>query len=228
MRSLTRLRGLHHFPPKQYASNFTDYDGNPYTTIDIGNQRWIVENLRVVHYSDGTPIVNITDPDLWKADTIGAYCWYENDARDKEIYGALYNWYAVDHASILVYFKRGSVQEIGWRMPTVADMITLYTLLGGLEITGGKLKEIGLGHWITPNIGATDEYHWRGLGAGNRFIDIEEGDAFSNRGIYADFWLADEGGLGGFCFYLDNESAFLNPSSFPKYCGQNVRCIKDI
>jgi hypothetical protein len=41
----------------QYA--LTDYDGNAYATIIIGTQEWIVQNLRVTHYSDGTIIQNL-------------------------------------------------------------------------------------------------------------------------------------------------------------------------
>jgi len=36
-----------------------DYDGNAYSSIKIGNQEWMVENLRVTHYRDGSPIVNM-------------------------------------------------------------------------------------------------------------------------------------------------------------------------
>ena len=164
----------------------------------------------------------------WKDLKTSAYCWYNNDSTEKEIYGALYSWYAVNHASGLAYFKRGNIQEVGWRIPTVADIIVLYTLLGGVLVAGGKLKEMGLGHWITPNTGATDEYHWKGLGGGNRFCDTTDDLGFLSRGIYADFWLSDDGGGVAASFYLDNVSTELFPSVWEKYCGMNVRCVKDI
>jgi uncharacterized protein (TIGR02145 family) len=56
----------------------TDYDGNNYDTIKIGNQVWIVQSLRVTHYNDGTPITNVTDNAAWAALTTEAYCWYNN------------------------------------------------------------------------------------------------------------------------------------------------------
>lgn len=34
----------------------TDIDGNVYNTVTINNQEWMVENLRVTHYSNGEPI----------------------------------------------------------------------------------------------------------------------------------------------------------------------------
>ena len=42
-----------------------DADGNAYTYVTIGNQQWLVENLKTTKYADGTPILNITDNTQW-------------------------------------------------------------------------------------------------------------------------------------------------------------------
>ena len=71
-----------------------DYDGNWYEVVKIGTQAWLAQNLRTTHYTDGTPIPNITDNTEWEELTTGAYCWYDNDINtpgivytDEEIVG---------------------------------------------------------------------------------------------------------------------------------------------
>ena len=57
----------------------TDYDGNVYPTIKIGDQVFMAASLIVTHYNDGTPILEVTDNDEWVALTAGALCAYDND-----------------------------------------------------------------------------------------------------------------------------------------------------
>ena len=53
----------------------TDYDGNVYLTVKIGDQVWMAGDLRVKHYRDGTSIPNIYNNDFEYL-TTGAYCIY--------------------------------------------------------------------------------------------------------------------------------------------------------
>ena len=145
-----------------------DKDGNIYRTVIIGNQEWIVENLKVTTYADDSPIANLTVNVDWTGDTTGAYCYYNNDITNKADYGALYNWYAVDNAAGLVYLERNGVSETDWRVPTKADWLSLTTLLGGNAVAGGKLKSVGYDYFDVPNTGATDEYGFRGRAGGSR------------------------------------------------------------
>src|ERR1035437_6086866 len=80
------------FNSKLTYGSVTDVDGNVYKTIAIGNQTWMAENLRVLHYRNGDTIPGITDATKWAQRTNGAYCDYLNNTTKGAIYGKLYNW----------------------------------------------------------------------------------------------------------------------------------------
>jgi uncharacterized protein (TIGR02145 family) len=75
-------------------------------------------------------------------------------------YGLLYNWYAATDA-------RGICAD-GWEVPTSEDAIALRTYLGGGPLAGGKLKEAGVLHWLSPNVDATNEVGFNARGSGSR------------------------------------------------------------
>ncbi|MFA6128513.1 MAG: FISUMP domain-containing protein [Bacteroidales bacterium] len=62
-------------------------DGNVYHTVKIGTQVWMVENLKVTHYSNGDAIPNVLDSIKWSKLTSGAYCNYKNDTNIAITYG---------------------------------------------------------------------------------------------------------------------------------------------
>ena len=100
-----------------------DYDGNIYQIIQIGDQFWMAENLKVTHYRDGTAITNVTDSGTWGTLTTEAYCIYNNNGSNEiDTYGALYNWYAV--ADIR------NIAPNGWHVPTNDEWEELEMALG--------------------------------------------------------------------------------------------------
>lgn len=114
------------FNPILTYGTMTDQDGNTYKTITIGSQTWMAENLRVTHFRNGDPIPNVTDNDTWHNLTSSAYCWYNNDISNKDIYGALYNWYAVTDSR--------NIAPAGWHVPTSDDMQELVDYLVHLKL----------------------------------------------------------------------------------------------
>lgn len=200
----------------------TDYDGNIYTWITIGTQQWLVENFRCEHYADGISIPNLTLDADWIAEDgtpghDGAYCYYNNETTYKAVYGALYNWYAVNNAHGLA--------PAGWRVPSEADWTVLFTFLGGTDVAGGKLKEIGSTHWNAPNIGATDDYGFSAVGAGDR----ESSGPFTSLGDSNYFWGSTEVGPGtALPYFLSRFGTEIHSSSTLKRLGYSIRLMRDV
>lgn len=196
-----------------------DIDDNIYQTVGIGDQIWMAENLRTTKYADGTPIPNVTDAATWDGLTTGAFCWYENNSTYDVPYGKLYNYYAVQNTS-------GICPE-GWKVPSKSDLDALIDFLGGSEIAGGKMKEIGTEHWISPNDGATNESGFTGLGYGGRFFNGEFIDS-QFFGYFANFWSTTAFDADKIWYlYLSKASDDANMSTNFKRYGLTIRCLRD-
>ncbi len=57
----------------------TDVEGNYYNIVGIGTQTWMVENLKVTHFRDGTSIPNVTNNSAWKNLRSSGYSRYNSD-----------------------------------------------------------------------------------------------------------------------------------------------------
>jgi len=66
-----------------------DADGNIYLTINIGKQTWMAENLKTTRFNDGAPIPLVRDVDAWKSLKSPGYCFYNNEEKNKDVFGAL-------------------------------------------------------------------------------------------------------------------------------------------
>ncbi len=144
------------------SNTVVDIDGHVYRTVTIGNQVWMAENLKVTHYRNGDVILNATDDAVWSdLSATGAFCQYMVSGNSlAPTYGLLYNGYAVADSR--------SIAPVGWHVATDADWQTLVAYSGGDSIAGGKLKEEDTLHWVSPNVGATNESGFTALPGGNR------------------------------------------------------------
>jgi uncharacterized protein (TIGR02145 family) len=206
--------------PDATADRVTDIDGNVYNIVTIGTQVWMAENLKTTRYSDGTSIAFVPDSATWSYLGTPGYCWYNNDAGNKNTYGAMYNWYAVN---------TGKLAPAGWHVPTYQEWSILIAYLGGSTNAGGKAKstgtiEAGTGLWYSPNTGATNESGFSALPSGSRIVN----SAFGNLGNYGYWWSSSStNDSHAWIFYMNNNYSFTDQSSMNKCVGYSVRCVRD-
>lgn len=206
----------------------TDIHGNIYETILINDECWTKSNAILTSYSDGTPIPQVIDQDQWANLTTGAWCYYNNDPNNGEIYGKLYNWYAIagihdnDPST-----PNKSFAPPGYHVPTSNEWLSLIESLGGVNIAGGKLKSIS--HWSSPNLGATNESQFTALPGGfahnfsfpTQFMGINE---------QAWFWSqTEEEDNHAWFTYLTHDSNYVghNAYDYSKLFGFSVRLVRD-
>jgi uncharacterized protein (TIGR02145 family) len=195
----------------------TDGDNNNYPVVEIGTQIWMEENLKTTKYNDEAEIPYKPVANEWKVLSSPGYCWYDNDATaNKDIYGALYNWYAATNTKLC---------PSGWHVPSEPEWITLVNYLGNNIVAGGKLKETGTTHWSSPNTDATNESGFTGLPNGFRNND----GAFLFIGLSGSGWSTTEDGTDyAYEWGLNFESGQAFSVGFnPKKNGYSVRCVKD-
>jgi uncharacterized protein (TIGR02145 family) len=199
------------------SATVTDYDGNVYHTVNIHGQIWMVENLKSTHYNDGSgaEITNVTD-NTWGSLTTPAYCWYNNDVSYKTTYGALYNWYAASDSRLA---------PSGWHVPNKDEWNTLINNLSGdTTIVGGKLKEAGTTHWVSPNTGADNSSGFTALPGGSHYTN----GSFYFNGKYGWYWSTTESSATeAWHPYLVYNSSTITRLPGSKSIGFSVRCIKN-
>jgi len=203
------------FNPDLVYGTMTDQDGNEYKTITIGTQTWMAENLRTTKFNDGSDIPLVTDYAAWSSLTTPGYCWLNDDEANKVIYGAFYNFFTVN---------TGKLAPVGWHVATDAEWTALLYYEGGLDVAGGKLKEIGTTHWLSPNKGATNETGFTALPAGERF----ENGYLTGLADISCWWSSTvNNSAEAWIFDLGYNYPGANRESASKIQGFSVRCIKD-
>jgi len=201
-------------PSASKTTNFVFYEcsdanGNNYSTVTIGTQVWMAENLSTTKYKDNTNISYSASA------STAAYCDYNNNASNSATYGRLYNWSAVN---------TGKLAPTGWHVASYTEWISLSAYLGNSAAgDGGKMKETGIAHWTTPNSGATNESGFTALPGGYNYLG-----SFYNLGNNGCWWTATENDFS----MANSRNLDYNSNSGPiglaaKAFGYSVRCIKD-
>jgi len=212
----------------------TDVDGNVYPVVQIGGHCWMASNLKTTRYNDLSVIPNLTVNTDWANTTSGAYCWHNNNVVNKDVYGGLYNWYAVE---------TGKLCPQGWHVPTDAEWTVLTNFIGsaaGIKLKSCRTENHPLGgacnvtdppYWMfhATNYG-TDDYSFSGIPGGSR----------NNSGVFptstlgpfyrGNWWSSTEHSTDyAFFRYLFHsyDNVTSPPGGYYKKGGYSVRCIKN-
>jgi uncharacterized protein (TIGR02145 family) len=204
------------------GSTVTDVDGNAYSTVLIGSQCWLGENLKTEHYRNGDPIpsgLNATD---WQNTTSGASTIPGNNPFNISQYGLLYNWFAVVDSRGLC--------PVGWHVPSDAEFTQLTSLFGGETLAGGPLKQTGTlgtftGLWQAPNTGATDGSGFTAIPAGYRTFSGTH--SFINFNSYQWTNTGAPSTTTAYFRQLYHNQVFVTRGDFLKNHGMSVRCLQD-
>jgi len=202
----------------------TDYDGNVYNTVTIGNQVWMAENLKVTHYSDGTAIPLVTDNAAWANldnNIIDkAYCYYNNSDANKDTYGALYTYAAASNGN-----EGGTFQGVcptGWHLPNDTEWTELENYISNDGHSGTEGTALKSSSGWNNNGNGTDDYGFTAVPAGFR-TDFE--GVFGGLGNWTYWHISYR--FGNACRGLYYSYSYVDPTNHHMSGGYSVRCIKN-
>jgi len=203
------------------CGDILNYEEQGYSTVLIGTQCWMAENLNVGIRIDGYQ--EVQDNSI-----IEKYCYYNNEA-NCDIYGGLYQW-----DEMMQYTTAPGVQGIcpnSWHLPTDDEW---------------KIMEMELGMSQTE----ADGTGWRGTDEGKKMKSTSGWDnngngtnssgftalpgGYRGSGSFLDlgkcgFWWSSSENTGSNSWYrsLNFDSDLVLRSSLYKPAGFSVRCLKD-
>jgi uncharacterized protein (TIGR02145 family) len=212
-----------------------DGDNNYYPVVQIGTQLWMAENLKTTKFNNGTTsIPDVTDQTEWAALTTPAYCWYDNnEIAYKDLYGALYNWFAVN---------TGNLCPIDWHVPADSEWSTLldYLKSNGYNYDGTNddykaAKTLGAasGWNLSSTAGSVGNSDYPTLRNATGFTALPGGlryvDGFSSVGYYSWWWTATIWDINYTSarrvIIYENTGVYGGGDLIEE--GQSVRCVKN-
>jgi uncharacterized protein (TIGR02145 family) len=217
------------------GETITDFDGNIYNTVLIGDQCWMAENLKTTRDAAGN---NIT-----------RYC-YDNNTTNCDLYGGLYTWATVMNGAGSSISNPSGVQGIcptGWHVPSDAEWTQLvdYVVAQGFpnsDVTNGAGNALKSCRQINSPLGGdcnTSEHpRWNSHGTHHGFDEFgfsalpggyrDANGTFANLGGYGYWWSSTESSSAGawrrsmYCDYGN-----VGRSNRHKTYGFSVRCLRD-
>ena len=214
---------------KEKDNTLRDIDGNEYATMQIGSQIWMMENLKTMRLTDGTPIEYITDSYLWKSDSSGGFTVYDNRLINKLTFGLLYNGHCI---------KSGMLCPKGWHIPSNEEWHILINFLvqnghnydqtaelnrlaKSLASTTGWNSAPDAGH-IGYQPRSNNSSGFTALPAGKR----DEFGLFMNLGHFTGWWSSSSQNNTHSFWYLFSDRVDIGQFEASNNNGFSVRCVK--
>ena len=147
------LRNLSQKASKGQPDAISEFYGFTYNypTVTIANQVWFSESLRRKKYVDGVVITDGTSN--WTDVTSGRYAFPNDTPINRNDYGLLYNFYALNNSS------GSELCPAGFRPPLSSEVTSLINYVGV-----PALKTVGTTYWNTANGTNTSGYGAMGSG----------------------------------------------------------------
>ena len=109
------------------GDDFTDSEGNTYSTTVVDGLVWTTSNANHSTYRDGTTIPHITDKTEWDNATTGAWTYYAQD--ESNGWGKIYNAYAIRGKNDNdPNTPNKTFAPQGWRLPSQSNWLSLATM----------------------------------------------------------------------------------------------------
>ena len=220
--------------PFPNCGTVTDYDGNIYHTVTIGTQCWMVENLKTTHYRNGISIPDVPAWGDWSILASGAYCNYDNNDTNANIYGRLYNFYAANNSN--------NIAPAGWHLPTQDEWTTLehYLMSNGYNydrIWDGTFSDSKISKAMAAQIlwapATGTGFVGNDLTLNNKtdFTALPGGDRgsgdFEEMGIFGNWWSSSNDGIEAIYEYIHSENNHPLQDASQLTAGLSIRCVKD-
>lgn len=215
----------------------TDYDGNTYNTVQIGNQCWMKQNMRTTHFANGVSI-----PQGSGGSTSVAYYYnYNNSSLSLAQRGYLYNWSAAMHGAGSSDANPSGVQGIcpnGWHLPSNAEWAQLVSYVESQSMFVCGDNNIAKALASTTGWYSSDE----ACNVGNNqstnnatgFSAFPAGywyDGFYSSDFYAGFWTSTKYSENynnlARMFGLTSGHSNVELSYGNIYFGHSVRCVRN-
>jgi len=182
----------------------TDIEGNKYKTAVYKNgQEWMIENLNVSQYNDGSSIPNIQNNNQWTLYNYGKWSYYEHNNDYGNEFKKLYNWYAVNDPK--------NICPVGWHIPTNAEWENLINLIGPKNVAGDRMR-----------IDRSNSSNFSALIGGSRNYS----GVFYNINEHGYWWTATAlNESNALSYYIFGDR--IEKINISKANGYSVRCLKD-